>query len=184
MTEKINWLINNGFSTDGKIYCVGGGNTFSIKDILKSKGFNYNPILNWYSSKSISGLPHPYFIFEMSFEELYEWDNKYKKAFPYEDAKERISALARVEDNSNFIAEIGDRVEIPVTYINKYKIKGKNIYVFRNKDNIINWETTAELLPFPNQEKIIVGTVIDHSYYNDRKITKINRCKIKEDMFF
>ncbi len=183
MNEKVNWLINNGFSTDGKIYCVGGGNTFSIKDILKSEGFVYNPILNWYSDKPLP-LPEPYFIFEMSFEELYEWDERFNRAFPYEDTKEKISNLARVDDESEFIAEIGDRVEIPVIYINRYKIKGKYLYIFRNKNNIINWETTVELLPFPNQEKIIVGTVTEHSFYNDKKITNLNRCKIKEDTFF
>ena len=37
MTNKQKWLIQNGFNSDGIIYLVGGGNTYKIKDYLKSK---------------------------------------------------------------------------------------------------------------------------------------------------
>ena len=39
MTNKQKWLIQNGFNSDGIIYLVGGGNTYKIKDYLKSLGY-------------------------------------------------------------------------------------------------------------------------------------------------
>ena len=37
MNEKLIWMLENGFSEEGNLYIVYGGNTYKIKEELKEK---------------------------------------------------------------------------------------------------------------------------------------------------
>lgn len=99
MTNKEIWLTNNGFSIDGHIYCVGGGNTYLIKDELKQCGFRFNKKIGWYSSK-ILPIPANYKLFHFTFDELFIWDEKYNRAFPFYNIKEIIFQKIETDTNS------------------------------------------------------------------------------------
>ena len=112
MKEKENWMIENGFSKDGKIYCVGGGNTYLIKDQLKNVGFRYSQLLGWFSDKP-KDVPAPYYIVYFTFDELYQWEPQFNKAFLYKDAKEKIKtklSFVQNDTKSEFIGEINERI--------------------------------------------------------------------------
>ena len=59
MNDKIQWMQDRGFSKDGKIFCVSGGNTFLIKDLLKEQGFKYSTLFGWHSDTE-KPVPAPY----------------------------------------------------------------------------------------------------------------------------
>ena len=92
MTNKQKWLIQNGFSSNGIIYLVGGGNTYKIKDYLKSLGFRFSSQLGWYSD-TLKPLPAPYYLVNVAFDDLFKWEEKFNQAFPHPDIKEKIKNI-------------------------------------------------------------------------------------------
>lgn len=182
MKEKENWMIENGFSKDGKVYCVGGGNTYLIKDQLKNAGFRYNQLLGWFSDKP-KDVPAPYYIVFFTFDELYQWESQFNKAFLYKDAKEKIKtklSFVQNDTKSEFIGEINERVyDLLVNFKNFKYIYPYYIYNFFLDDNKLVWVTKKQVALIPNQPVRITATIAAHEDFKGTKITRIKRCVIK-----
>lgn len=88
--KKEEWMIAHGFSAAGDVYCVGGGNTYHIKDELKKSGFVYSRMLGWHSTKPIA-VPAPYKLIHFTFDEICEWEPLFNRAFLYHHIKDLIN---------------------------------------------------------------------------------------------
>ena len=87
--NKEEWMAAAGFSEMGEIYCVGGGNTFIIKDELKKLGFVYSRSLGWHTKEPIA-VPAPYKLVHFTFDEIYKWEPRYQRAFLYDNIRNLI----------------------------------------------------------------------------------------------
>ena len=100
---KQEWMQNNRLGEH--IYIVGGGKTYPIKEILKANGFRYSKLWGWYSCE-ILPVPAPYKLYHYTFDELYQWDEKHQRAFPYYEIYEQIKNIIYInkerEVNSAF----------------------------------------------------------------------------------
>lgn len=81
---KEQWMEKNGFANE--FYIVKGGNTYPIKNQLKESGFRYSKQIGWYN-KEEKQVPAGYNLQKVHFDDLYSWEEKYNKAFPYENIK-------------------------------------------------------------------------------------------------
>lgn len=96
---KEQWMIKNHLAE--KIYIVGGGNTYLIKDILKKEGFRYSKLWGWYSC-DILPIPAHYKLYCFAFDDLYQWEEKHNKAFPYYEIYEKIKNNLYNKNNDIF----------------------------------------------------------------------------------
>lgn len=87
---KQEWMQSNRLGEH--IYIVGGGKTYPIKETLKASGFRYSKLWGWYSCE-ILPVPAPYKLYHYTFDELYQWDEKYQRAFPYYEVYEEIKNI-------------------------------------------------------------------------------------------
>ena len=51
--SKEDWMQKNGFNKEGVTYVITGGNTFEIKEALKSAGCKFSSLLKWHSPERI-----------------------------------------------------------------------------------------------------------------------------------
>lgn len=186
MDNKSLWMHEQGFSKDGKIYCVAGGNTFLIKDVLKDYGFQYSPRFGWYCREE-KQVPAPYYLVSFTFDELFLWEPQYQRAFPYSDIDQKIKNKLYInkenKNNFDFIGTVGEREYDLLVIFKKYKIIKKEhykyyVYSFDYKGNRIIWSTKKWLNLSVGQEILLTGTVSAHSLVGNTKITKMNRCII------
>lgn len=191
MEEKIIWRIEQGFSANGDIYIVGNGNTFLIKEELKKLNFKYSNHLGWYTDQ-IQTIPAPYKLFHFNSIDLFEWDNKYNKGFPYKDIETKIKNITMQkyivsQPLSNFIGTVGGKINnLKVLFTkSKYIIRNKKennyyIYSFKNENNSLVWFTKKKLDLQTNNYYLLSGSVATHTNYNNIKITKVTRCDIQK----
>lgn len=184
MTNKQKWLVQNGFNSEGIIYLVGGGNTYEIKDYLKSLGFRYSSILGWHSDTSIP-LPAPYHIVEVNFDTLYQWEEKFNRAFPYPDIEEKLKNIIYINKEkktnaSQFLGAVDERMyDIPVKFQRRKMINGNfYVYTFKNDVNVLIWTTKKDVQLSAETEYLLTATVAAHQDLNNTKITKITRCTL------
>lgn len=186
MKEK--WLEKNGFSPEGFTYCVIGDNTFSIKDWLKEQGFKFNPTLKWHTNTQVN-LPQGYTLLKLSFDDICEWDDRFKQAFYNERAKEKIqkaTAEAMGPSLSEYVGEVGERLRnLTATYKSSRGFAGQygwtNIHTFEIGDDILVWFTAVDLDHLEKGEPIILtGTVKKHEEFRGVKTTQLSRCIVKE----
>ena len=186
MTNKQKWLVQNGFNSDGIIYLVGGGNTYEIKDYLKSLGFRFSSQLGWHSDTLIP-LPAPYYLINVAFDDLFKWEEKFNRAFPYPDIKEKIKNIIYINKEkktnaSEFIGTLEERVyDLPIIYKRRKMINGSfYVYTFKNEANILIWTTKKDIQLSAEMSYLLTGTVAAHQELNNIKITKMTRCNIVE----
>ena len=186
MTNKQKWLIQNGFNSDGIIYLVGGGNTYKIKDYLKSLGFRFSSQLGWYSD-TLKPLPAPYYLVNVAFDDLFKWEEKFNQAFPHPDIKEKIKNIIYINKEkktnaSKFIGTLKERVyNLPVEFKRRKMINGSfYVYTFKNEANILIWTTKKDIQLSAETPYLLTGTVAAYQELNNIKITKMTRCNIIE----
>lgn len=184
-------LTKLGFDAENPVvYLVAGGNTYDIKDELKTRGGRYNAAFNWYFTKETE-VPEGYQLVPVDVDEVYDWIAVSKKFILKDFAKDIAdSAKARIkpESNSEFVGEVKERLrDILVTLTEAREISGfygpSKIFTFNQGENVLTWITSAP----PAEEDAVVGheylltaTVKDHTVYNGVKQTKVNRCVLKE----
>ena len=180
--KKAKWLGANGFTPEGTTYCI-IGDTYSIKDTLKNAGFKYSPLLNWHGSEYID-LPDGYKFAEVSFNNLYQWNQLTHIAvqLPEADAfMKKIFTVDKPLSTSEYFGTPGERYkEIPAILTSKSQFSGyyglTNIYNFISNGNILTWMTTTVLTLPVNTAVKLTFTVKKHEIYKEEKITQISRC--------
>lgn len=185
MNEKTQWLLEHDFSDFGDIYCVGGGNTYLVKDELQDAGFKFSKLFGWHSGKQLP-IPAGYKLIHFTFDELYEWDYERHRAFPYENIQtkilERIN-LYRPKDESEFIGEIDQRLYDLLVKIKKIKYFNYKypyyIYYFDFQGNRLIWKTSKKYDFDIDTEIFLTGTIISHKEFSNIKFTEMKRCILK-----
>lgn len=171
-----------GFGEAGYIW-IFKGNTFDNIDWFRASPCRYTRVWGWYLPSDIE-MPSPLPVDITPIKLLWEQvstDNQLNKE---EEIEEFVNTLIYDESPSEFIGEIGDRIEVELTcdkampIINNY---GTNYFhTFHDKDgNVYVWSTTARLLEV-NTVYHIRGTVKEHSVYKNVKQTILSRCKCEE----
>ena len=90
-TYKLEVAKKLGFSDEGKIYIVCGGDTYSIKDQLKARGARFDYTFKWFFSKIVD-IPEGYKLCEVSFEEVYDYEPRTKWATFKSNVRDIIAA--------------------------------------------------------------------------------------------
>lgn len=184
---KAEWLEKNGFSEDGLTWCVFGEDTYSIKEHLKELGCKFSMNLKWHCAKPLN-LPEGYGMFSLSFDDLFEWNERMGNAYAYEDTKEKIEKAFKQAEGpslSEYVGEIGDRLR-NVTAVYK-STKGfnsrfgwTNIHTFKIGENVLVWFTQKDLDLEKGVTVDLTGTVKKFEEFRGVKTTHITRCIVKE----
>jgi ribosomal protein L37E len=180
--KKKMWFGANGFSIEGKTYCV-IGNTYLIKDKLKNAGFKYSTLLNWHGAEQID-LPEEYKYVQIKFEDVYQWNDLTHTVAQTLNAAEFMKNIFNADkplSTSDYYGEVGVRYkDIPALFVSARSFDGyygkTNIYNFEVEGNIITWMTTSTLAIPLNSKVNLTFTVKRHEVYKDEKITQISRC--------
>lgn len=180
--KKARWYGANGFSEEGKTYCI-VGDTFSIKDNLKNAGFKYSTLLNWHGTEKIE-LPDGYKYIEVPFEKVFQWNDYTHTAIQLPEASEYMKKLFNTDkpvSTSKFFGEIGVRYKsIPAIFVAATSFEGyygkTNVYKFEVEGDFLTWMTTSALsLPLGTAVRLTF-TVKKHEVYKEENTTQISRC--------
>lgn len=109
-----------------------------------------------------------------------------------EEAKARAEAerVKAEKAKSQYVGNIGERLELKVVYKFSAWYETKNLYgygmathyihTFKAGDDTIVWKTTNPICLDEEAEITLRGTVKEHSEYRDEKQTILTRCKVIE----
>ena len=183
--NKAKWLEKNGFNKESKTYVV-TGDSYGIKDELKSAGFIYDPVLRWHKADPGNYADR---CIEISLEEVCVWsawgeahyltsaqDYVNKKICPAEDA----------ESTSEWVGTVGEKYLDTVTLVRKgwcdTRFGGSNIYTFKDADgNEIVWFTSTRLAKEVGDTFKVKATIKTHNEYKGKKNTVVTRVKVVEE---
>lgn len=176
-----------GFSEDGKTHIV-LGDTFAIKDALKSAGAIFNDALGWHFAEQDDRFD----TFEIDIRDVAEKnDLNVWQMLPYAEVyaiiKEMKEALAP-KSESEYIGNVGDTVSITATLVSVHTFTthftyyGETNYIFKFADengNTIVWKTSSWQDIKEGERYELKGKVKEHSEYKGDKQTVLTRCRIK-----
>ena len=173
-----------------QVYMIEGGNSYEIKDELKSQGFKFKPELGWYCAQ-LKEVPAPFFLVPIAFDEVFEWRPIPKTFMLKEDAAAKVKDVkiaALPESPSDFIGEIKERLRnLEVSLISQKDVESyygiSILYTFKSGENVLTWFCSGKGLPQDihiGDTFLLTGTVKDHKEYNEIKQTHLSRCIIKE----
>ena len=186
------WFEANGFNEDGTTYML-IGNTYSIKDELKAKGWKFSNVVakfGWHGSQPITDYPE-FPLISINFDDIARWN--YESMYP--EYKAEAGDIIRIliqqafpPAKTSFLGKVGERLrDIKVTYISCYgydtRFGYSQSFRFETEDgDIIRWVTGTPQKLEVGDKICLTGTVKEHKTYNGENITVLTRCKIvKED---
>ena len=171
------------------IWLVGGGNTYQIKDFLKSSGCKFCSELGWYNTHTFE-VPESYGLVSINFFDVYDYmlfGNYVKiKDNAREVAEAALSPLTP-ESHSEYLGEIKERLRnIEATITDIRTTEGAygtiTIYTFKNEENVLVWFSSSCKDIKVGEKILLTGTVKDHKTYKGVKQTYLSRCLIKKEM--
>ena len=178
------WPARNGFGEDGMTWIFVKGDTYSIKDVLKDAGYKFNRQLGWHGSECLNDLPEGYEIYQIGFNEVYEWPSEFASEPEFVGAKVIEDAKAKV-GCGEFVGEVGERLRaLDVQLMNIREWDGSfglsYTYQFSYKGDILVWMTTKYIDIQPDEWYVLSGTVKKHENYRGMNQTYLSRCIVKE----
>lgn len=181
--------LKRGFGENEKAYLVWGDDTYLIKDKLKEMGARFDPTLKWYFSKEVE-LPAGYFLCEMSFDELFDYNPIGKWADFKEDAKDIVSRrMIELKGPSTSIyypGEVKERIyHLPAKVTNIKGFEGYYgytfVYTFTSEDYVFIWMTSKSDLDLNKGDIVdLTGTIKKFDEYMGVKNTYLTRCIVKK----
>lgn len=181
------FFADHGFNPEGKTWVI-LGNTYDIKDELKSMGAKFSYLLLWHMDHDDPN----YETLELTADQALNI-NAYGT---YCGEKEEAAEIIRTANNSlnsklsksEYVGEPQERIqaEVKITDLNSYHVNGYSylgteVYVYSMEDqlgNVLVWKTSCNLNVKKGDAITIQGTVKDHSEYRGIKQTQLTRCKI------
>ena len=184
---KAEWMERNNFNINGFTWVICGNDTFVIKDELKEIGFRFSAELKWHIAEEVA-IPEGYHLIQIHFDEVYEWNETYKNAYPFAAAKQKVEDRMRMYDApslSLFVGIEGERLrDLEVTFVSGRGFSSRygwtNLYTFKQGENILIWFTQKDLDLEEGQTVLLTGTVKKHDEFRGVKNTQLSRCIIKE----
>ena len=171
------------------IYLI-GGDTYGIKDELKTNGCRFCKEFGWYSTSplEIELDKDKYFIATINFNDVYDWFPLSRNVQMKENAKEIADAAlmaAAPASESDWVGEEKERLrDLKVTCTAVRHTDGyygtTTIYTFDYNKNILVWMTSSAKDINEGDSLLLTGTVKEHSLYKGKKQTKLSRCIVKE----
>ena len=188
------WMEREGFNEDGITYLI-LGNTFEIKDELKSKGAKFNYILGWHMANAEGYDAVPLSIEQVTWH-LWNGRQDYQNDFPameelgkkLKDDAEQALKVARGEHVSEYIGKVGERREFvcklvgSFSYETHYSFYGETCFIYKFVDengDIVVWNTSA-WLDTEKKDFRFKATIKEHSEYKGEKQTVVSRPKFFE----
>ena len=182
--KKASWLQNNGFNEAEESYIV-IGDSYSIKDELKSAGFRWNGLLRRWMRGSAEGYEDK--VVKIKAENVLEF-SAWGEGHFFSDAKDYVDKLIFAKEApkipSEYVGEIGDRLSFDLTIIKIGGFEGHYgytyIYSFKDKDeNLLTWFSSKDIGQAVGDHVNLTGTIKGHEIYNGQKVTYITRCRMK-----
>ena len=171
-----------GFGEAGYIW-IFKGNTFQNIDWFRASPCRYTRVWGWYLPSDIE-MPSPLPVDISPIKLLWEQVSTNNQLNKEEEIEEFVNTLIYDESPSEFIGEIGNRIDVELTCDKAMPIMsnyGTNYFhTFHDKDgNVYVWSTTAKLLEV-NSIYRVRGTIKQHSVYKNVKQNILTRCKCEE----
>lgn len=181
-----------GFNSDTLLTYIPIGNTYEIKDTLKSLNYKYHPVLGWHAAApNYTEAQHLTFAFD----NLYEWYPLTKYAELRPDAESIIKAAVEAASPSlgNHCGGIGERIRDYTVRLDEARqvCDGTcNLFKFTtvNDKYTFIWltSTTPKVKNTGEQPRVgetylLTATIKSHDCSNGLKTTKINRAIIKKE---
>lgn len=180
--EKEQNILNLGFGKEDNEYVIykALGNTFDIKDELKSDGYKFRPEIGWFKSLPTSTkVLHQ----RMTSTELLQENPTF---ITWKSLDEIKPLLKTLESKSEWQGNQGDKIDKivkvkfqfestyhPTSWVTNYL----NTYIMEDEQgNVYKW-TTEKVLP---ENVRIRGTIKDLTEYKGTKQTVLTRCQFKE----
>lgn len=180
------WRIKNGISEEGFTYVI-TGDSYSIKDELKSNGWIYSPALKWHKADP-TGYEDRVLKLEADFLniEYAAWGEGF---FPA-DLGQRVDASLNAllpPSRSEWLGEVNDKVKkLFVTLVRHNTCAGfrgglQNIFTFEDKEgNVLTWFTSTHSEIEVGNTFYLDGTIKKLDEYKGTKQTVMTRCKLAE----
>lgn len=182
---KVKWLIRNGFTENGYTYII-MGDSYSIKERLKSLGYKYSNYIKWHAPFLYEG-NSDIVTKKINVDDYYIWAPGQKAYIITTEGEEKFKKLysAAVQSNTEWYGNIGEkfsRLKVTLTQTRaKQTDWGKTVsYFFKDEENhLLVWNTqTVPIIPQGNF--YLTATIKSHylNKKNNEKITYIQRAKI------
>ena len=173
------WCGRNGFDSDGYTYMI-TGNTYPIKEELKSQGYKFSKELKWHGATEVE-VPEDCFVDRIHWEDIYNWDEAGCCMFLKDEAEEFLNELAAAHSEGAYVGEIGERLRrIEVIFTGSTSFESyygtTNVYRFTHEGAQLVWFTQTEKDFEENEHYLLTGTVKDHKIYGNKKTTYLSRC--------
>lgn len=192
-----------GFNEDGKTWAV-LGETFSIKEELKSKGAKWmNAIGKWVFNHDIKD----YSTVELNVDDIfykdtayiYRWNNYKTLDETYSEKIRSAEAVIAANDiTSEWFGEVGKRYDLNLVFVGShswevtfcYQKSRQYLHKFKDESgNVFVWKTGSPIFiqdgddyrPVKVSEKVsLKGTIKEHGNFKGDKQTVLTRCKVME----
>lgn len=181
-TAFTRWLESNAFDKDGYTYLI-YGNTYPIKDELKSAGCKFSQELKWHGPAAID-VPEDCFVEKIHWSNVYYWSEDMLNMLRTEKGNEFLNSIFTSHVDGEYIGEVGERLRnMPAVLERKTECDGKYgwaiLYQFNVNGAQCVWFTQKELNLEEGAECILTGTVKKQDVYRNTKTTYLNRCIVK-----
>lgn len=183
---KEEWLSREGFNPDtGYTYVYGGGDSYSIKDKLKTEQFIFNKIMMWHNPSNenrYAGACFPVHYSEVL--ELYAWGEGYYLATAADYIKRKIKEHQPEPAGEHIQPDTDGKIRVSATCSNLSLVTDSmygltNLYTFVDDDgNIIQWYTTTEKIKV-GEAGNLTATFKKHAISNGAKVTRVTRVKLE-----
>lgn len=159
------------------------GNTYPYKDWFKANGATYTRHWGWSfaSDKEVpADLPSEITPVELKWESV--GDSEQEKLYNDEIVKSAVEALIFDKGNSDFVGEVGERLELWLTVKKTHQTEGyygySTIHIMEDEDeNTFVWITSSKSM----EEGAYVhlrGTVKEHKTFRNQAQTVLTRCTL------
>lgn len=157
------------------------GSTYPHKEWLKEQGARFTKLFNWSFASNVNwdeeNLPEGLEPIQIPWEAVSANDT----LLPEEEVRNYINSLMYEPSNSEYIGEIGERIEETFTVSRAITLEGyygtSIMHILEDEaGNVYVWTTKAKNYP---EGKVVTlrGTIKDHREYRGTKQTVLTRCK-------
>lgn len=174
-----------GFGEAGFIW-IFKGETYPVLDWFKASPCRYTKLWGWYLPSNID-MPDPIPAgiepIKLDWTEI-SLDNQ---LIADKDITTIVNEKLYDAGSSKWVGNIGDRLTIYLTCNKAIEIENaygiSKFFLFEDKDkNLFVWNTQSNTNIQKGETYYIKGTVVEHITYKNQKQTKINRCKILDNI--
>ena len=165
---------------------------FSVEENVEwfklNKELCYNTIFGWFlpSTETLpEGMPEGFEMIKVLWDDV---SNGGDQLAPRAKVEEHIANLLYPPSNSEWVAEIGQRIEITVTVVSKSVKESdyglQNTHIFEDAEgNVLGWSTSAKSLEI-GKTYTLRGTVKNLATFRNTKTTWLTRCTIINDQLY